>query len=164
MLWRRESPVAHLMYTLPAAIQQAGVDLLHLDLQTGFTLSSNSPILNDNDRQSLNALGKKLKVFAYEGPDGLDEGDSDERLQYLRRLLSGDKLIKLGMDLCPFSFPSYSVHLARSNFEPLLAYLSPRARLRWVTLFGQSYEAADRMHFALRRGDNEDEIVVVHDN
>lgn len=99
-----EAPIAHLMYSLPTAIHQAGVNLLHLDLRIEIRSFSHAWTLDDNSRR-LSALGENLRLFAYHGTV---DTSGDELTHCLRLLISGQNLISLELGFPLTTPPRYS--------------------------------------------------------
>lgn len=109
--------------------------LLHLEFQfySRFTLRPWS--LDVDSRQSLSALGKGLKVFGYAGPPQLPGSNPPALSEQLRCFISGENLIKLEIS---FLLGHCRQSSLPAGVGPLLACLSSRATLRWLSLAGCS--------------------------
>lgn len=115
------------LYTLPTALYQAGVQLMYLDVNVSGKYYGHPWDLNEDTRDSLRALAKTLKVLDYRGPPDCPEAHCNKLSQYLGPLLSGEKLERLGIN-----FRSESSET--KEIGPFLAFLPPRSSLRYVSL------------------------------
>lgn len=118
------------------SIQQLKIDISGL-------CSSHALELDEVSHNSLQAFAKTLKVLHYHGPPDLAQAHSNSLFQYLRPLMSGEKLRSV-------SIKYRAEHAETKDVAPLLTWLVPQANLGIIWLEGSSLHFHDLQRLMIR--------------
>lgn len=115
-------PPAHVLHLLPTAVHQAGVTLVHLDINVSWNWRTTWK-LDDHGISDLRGLAKTLKVFNYRGPPDFPKIKTSSMENYMIALTSGEDLEKIDIAF------QHSGHSKSTSIGSVLASLPSGMKL-----------------------------------